>query len=429
MAVKKNTKTSRSITLKVIVIGVLILLMMIPLMFISGGISGRLEYRDEATRKITDSWGGQIAIVAPMLNVPYIEKTYNGGIETHYSKTAPAHADIAVDVKSETRYIGIFDVPVFTATVSIKGKFDNYKPKPGAFLTLELSEFKGLASVPKLNNYEFKPAEKGRGIDVNMSRNDQRYANSTRLKTLSIPANAIDARGNFAINYIVRGSGVITFVPIAKDNTFVMNSNWANPNFGGNFLPETKDINRDGFTAKWRINNLAAGVPTSRLEATNFNGATFSTSFLVPVDNYRNVERAIKYGFLFIMMTFLACFIFEIVGGRPIHPFQYMLAGFAMTIFYILLLSLSEFMSFWVAYFIAAASTVGLITSYVKIGIAKDIGVKKLGMIFGGFTVLYGFLYILLQLQDMALIIGSIGLFSGLATAMYTTRNVKWYDN
>lgn len=172
---------------------------------------------------------------------------------------------------------------------------------------------------------------------------------------------------------------------------------------------------------------MASGIPP-RLNGADVSSALFTTSLLVPVDNYRSAERATKYGSLFILLTFLACFVFEITRKKPIHPFQYLLVGLAMAVFYILLISISEFIPFGWAYLIAAAAVIAMITVYSKFGINKNLSAGQTSVVALALAALYGYLYILLQLQDMALIFGAIGLFIGLAIVMYATRNINWYE-
>jgi inner membrane protein len=146
------------------------------------------------------------------------------------------------------------------------------------------------------------------------------------------------------------------------------------------------------------------------------------------VDGYKNSIRAVKYGILFIVLTFAVCFVFEAANRKPIHPVQYLFIGFAMVIFYTLLISISEFLSFGLAYLIAAFATITLIASYIKFGVVKDMGKKEFFIAALSLVFLYSFLYILLQLRDMALLYGSIGLFAALAALMYMTKNISWYE-
>jgi inner membrane protein len=446
------------------VIGILVLLMLIPLAFVKGTIKGRLEYKKQAESKITDSWGSRILIAAPILNVPFsrkITETDAKGKTTvsytsEYAKFAPKDLNADVNLISQTRYIGIFEVPVFTAEITMKGKFSNiesivslkndisktitYSLK-NAFVSLEINDLKGI-SVPEFiwngEKYDFEPSVLGRPLSLDISAiysyspgiSYTRYyeRNETKmLKSLSSSVNFDNQNGDFEIKFTIKGSESITFAPLAKDNSFRIYSKWTNPNFSGSFLPEAKEITKEGFDATWKINYMASGISQS-LESTNISSSLFTTSLLIPVDNYRSAERATKYGILFIILTFLACFVFEITSKKPIHPFQYLLVGLAMAIFYILLISISEFITFGLAYLIASSAITAMITFYSKFVISKSLTSKQSAIAAAAFATLYGYLYILLQLQDMALIFGSIGLFIGLAIVMYATRNIAWYD-
>ena len=148
---------------------------------------------------------------------------------------------------------------------------------------------------------------------------------------------------------------------------------------------------------------------------------------MFPVDNYRNSERAVKYGILFVALTFLACFVFEIVNKTPVHPFQYILVGTAMAVFYLLLLSISEFCGFGLSYIISAAATIILVSAYIRYGILKKADKKVFGAAVG-LGALYAYLYVLLQLEDLSLFFGTLGLFFGVALVMYATRNINWYE-
>ncbi|MDR3208327.1 MAG: cell envelope integrity protein CreD [Rickettsiales bacterium] len=452
MSDTKNGKINFKIIWKLLTIGALVLVMLIPQLFVSGTLDNRMAYKDEATQKITDAWGGDIIAAAPILNVPYAEKKAKSAeYEIKYLKIAPKTATTFVDIKTQTRYIGIFKVPVFTADVTVRGRFE--KPGAGikentkldaAFVTLELNDLKGVASPPVLKwngaSREFEPLTRGFAAKIKAQRParfgggafERQSYNPYRdmeLKALSSDVRFGNGGAEFEMKFKLKGSNSISFVPVAKNSVVEMKSDWPNPSFSGNFLPDKKEINSKGFAARWDINYLASGIPAAGLENADLSSAAFKTSLTVPVDNYRSAERAMKYGILFITLTFLACFIFELAGGRPIHPFQYLLVGFAMALFYLLLLSISEFMPFSAAYLIAALATIGLLTTYIKTAIIKNMNARRLMIVFGAFAALYAYLYILLVLQDMALIFGSLGLFAGLAAAMRATKNIKWYDN
>ena len=443
-------KLNFSIIWKSVVIGVLILLMLIPLAFVRGTIKGRLEYKDEATSKITSSWGDQILIAAPILNIPYTiqYKEENGktwSTRTEYAKFSPKDLDADVNVISQTRYIGIFEVPVFTAEITMKGSFEKFSKPADAkenesFITLEINDLKGISTPVFVWNgkkAEFEPAVTGIPLSIRVPNVREYspkmsytryydYEETKYLKSLSSRV-LLNDNNTFEIKFNIKGSNAVSFIPLAKDNSFHIYSKWTNPNFSGNFLPDTKEINNGGFSATWNINYMASGIPP-RLDGANLSSSLFTTTLLVPVDNYRAAERATKYGILFIILTFLACFVFEITSKKPIHPFQYLLVGLAMAIFYILLVSISEFIPFGFAYLIAAVSVIALITAYIKFAVIKNLNIKQTAVAASSLSALYVYLYVLLQLQDMALIFGSVSLFVGLAIVMYATRNINWYE-
>ncbi|MCL2389122.1 MAG: cell envelope integrity protein CreD [Elusimicrobia bacterium] len=442
---------------KLVVIGGLILLMLIPLWFVSGVIRDRVRYRDNATRTVTDSWGGRLLVAAPVLNIPYTVRTACAVTNTmtvarHYVKIAPRELNADVNINSQTRRIGIFEVPVFTADFNLSGNFGKLENIDistlhlnEAFITLETNNLSGISPNPVLKwngaAREFEPSTAGRALQADITRLETRQragrvAERSQAWQRPMPLRMLSSRVNFTnddVNYFemqfsLRGSDSVSFVPVAKNNHFNVTSNWAIPNFSGNFLPDSREVTDSGWNAQWHISYLASGIPAIHLEAADFSPAIFTTTLLLLIDNHRAAERATKYGILFIILTFLACFIVEITSKKPVHPFQYLLVGAALTIFYILLLSISEFMSFALAYTISAVATTGLITAYAKFAIAKTMPLKYVAAIFIGLSTLYTYLYILLQLEDMALLFGSISIFVGLAIAMYVTRNINWYE-
>ena len=443
-------KMNFMVILKALVIVVLTLLMLIPLALVSGSVSGRLQYKNDAISKITNSWGGQILIAAPILNIPYTTavKDENGKVVDHtksYAKFAPKNLTADVHIVTQTRTIGIFSVPVYVAEITLTGSFENQKQFADfriaeSFLSLEINDLKGI-STPEISwngqQTSFEPSTKASPLQVTLTSVEEyspsdsytRYydkQDSQMLQSLSAKIPLQDGVNKFTIKFSIKGSQAISFVPLAKDNSFRIRSNWTTPNFSGSFLPDTKTINRTGFDALWNINYLASGIPP-RIDGANLSPSVFTTSLLIPIDNYKSAERARKYGILFIVLTFIACFLFEVLSKKSIHPFQYLLVGLAMSLFYLLLLALSEFMPFALAYLIAAVAIILMITLYAKFAIAKTLTFKQTSIIAGAFVILYGYLYVLLQLKDIALLFGAIGLFVALAAMMYATRNINWY--
>ena len=225
----------------------------------------------------------------------------------------------------------------------------------------------------------------------------------------------------FEISYKLRGTDSIKIDTWGNYSQVKITGNWSSPNFKGDFLPNKRTVADNQFSAEWNIPKIA----TSTLKNPHIE-----VSLLIPIDNYRMTERAMKYSFLFLSLTFMFYFIFEtITKEQQIHPLQYILLGLAMQIFYLLLLAISEFTSFNTAYSIASLMTIGLISLYTHFVIIKEKNKKFSLTICGLLILLYGLLYSLLKLEDYALLTGSFGLFLVIAIIMYVTRNINWYED
>ncbi len=383
-----------------IVLGMLLLLL-IPIMFIYGLLDDRENYQREAIAKVKQAWAGVQVINAPSVNVKIPGK--KGEFTT--KELALNNYDIEILANTEYRKKGMFKVPVYTADVLIKGDFKNtYGNINNLDTTLEfkVSDSKGFVSSPEVKFFskEFE--------HVNSTEYTKRVNSSAKI----IP---------FEIKYQLRGSDSISVVPNGQYNTIEIEGNWANPEFIGNFLPKEKEVRDDGFEGEWTMPAIAVS---------SFETPQAGVSFITPVDNYRMASRALKYAVLFLALTFLAFFIFEIAAEkkRPIHQLQYLMMGGAMLIFYLLLISCSELMAFWAAYTIAAIMTITLIGLYTyNIITAKQD--KKFALIISGIMLmLYIFFYVLLAIEDFSLLIGSLVLFAVMALIMYTTRKVDWFN-
>ena len=380
-----------------IVLGMLLILL-IPIAFMSGIIRDRESYKDEAVNNVKMSWADSQIIYPPSLtlNIPSKKGITKKTLELN-------NYEAEVDVKTETRKKGIFTVPVYIAEVELKGDFINPDGKIkniNTDLSFNVSDSKGFVSQP-----EFKLLS-----DKSATNTSKKYTKTLNTNAKNIP---------FEIKYEIRGINKIYVVPGGINNAIEIEGNWNNPSFDGDFLPKEKEIKNDSFEAEWEIPAIAAS---------SLVNPRAGVSFLTPVDSYRMATRAVKYAFLFLSLTFLAFFIFEIASAkkRPVHQLQYLMMGGAMLIFYLLLLSLSEFCSFGFSYTIAAFMTIALISTYTYFVITKKENVKFTVLITTIMALLYVFLYILLMLQDFSLLIGSIVLFLILGVVMYSTRNVEW---
>lgn len=243
---------------------------------------------------------------------------------------------------------------------------------------------------------------------------------------------AIGQAIDFSISLDVNGSGGIFFAPFGVQNHASLKANWPDPAFRGAFLPAERSVRPDGFDASWRISYYGRDYPqhwtsqsgNDRFSTRSVSDSLFGAQFLSLLDAYRYVERSIKYGILFLVLVFTTFFLFEVTARQKIHPFQYLMVGAALCLFYLLLLSVSEFVGFGLAYLAAAVASTLLITWYCRSFLGG--GMRTL-MIGAGLAGVYTFLYITLRQQDYALLMGAIALFLVLALIMYVTRKVDWY--
>lgn len=393
-----------------------LVILLIPIAFLFGIISDRESYKDEAVKNIEKSWAK-----SQVLNAPEMVLTVGKDKKNPKKELSLGNYNVDVNIKTEIRKKGIFKVPVYTADVVMKGDFKNpYGELKNAKseLQFDVSDSKGFIEAPK-----FKiGSESFRTVDDNV------YVKSLNTNSDRIP---------FEIQYKLRGLNKLSVEPSGTISKISINGNWKDPSFEGNFLPEKRTVTKKDFSATWSIPKIA----TIKSDDDNSQDdqyyvsdddriAKVSVSLLTPVDNYRMATRSVKYAFLFLLLTFVAYFVFEITAekNKPIHPIQYLLIGGALLIFYLLLTSMSEFLPFVLAYIIAVFFTVGLISLYTYFVLTKRENPKFTAIITGVMLLLYAFLYTLLVIQDLSLLIGSLILFVIIAAIMYATRNVEWYD-
>lgn len=379
------------------------LLLLIPIGFMSGIIHDRTNYRDEAVSKVAQSWAGSQSISVPSMSF----KTVNAKKEEVVNELTLNNYEATVNIKTEVRKKGIFKVPVYTAEVTQKGDFENkYGDLGGKQISVgtNISDSRGFVTEPtfKINNGEAKKNQ------------DVVYATALKTNAKLIP---------FEITYKIKGLNDINVVLGGNSNKVSIQGNWKDPEFKGDFLPSEREVTSKDFSAMWSVPQIALSKDAKA-------PSTVSVSLLVPVDSYSMADRSLKYGFLLLALTFLGYFIFEITAKerRKVHPIQYCLLGAAILIFYLLLVSISELITFNVAYLISALMVMGLISVYTYFVITKK---QSLGFSVGITALiglLYAFFYVLLMLQDIALFAGSLGLFAIIAVIMYLTRNVNWYN-
>ena len=440
-----------STVIKLFGVGALILVMLIPLAMIRGVLSDRPERRNEAVNEITDSWGKAQNIIGPVLGVPFQYKFKSmkdttmpdGHVERREVEEMlvanafflPEALKIASDVQTQTLHRGIYDAAVFRAEIKLTGKF---APPDFGALKIDLKDVQWRDAFVTIAASDLRGTREGLVVDWNGTKRSLQPGSqlpgyttgATALLGLDRP---MGEAAEFSIPLDVNGSGGIFFAPFAVQNEAELKSNWPDPGFRGAFLPAERSVRADGFDAKWKVSYYGRDYPqmwTSISGNQRFNEKTVSASlfgaeFLSILDAYRFVERSIKYGVLFLVLVFTTFFLFEVTARQKIHPFQYLMVGAALCLFYLLLLSISEFLGFGPAYLIAAIASTVLITWYCNYFLGG--GVRTL-MIGAGLAGVYTFLYITLRQQDYALLMGAIALFILLAVVMFVTRKVDWYS-
>ena len=420
-----NNWAKNSVTLRLITIAILILILLIPSSMIGSLVNERESRRDEAINEISSKWGRSQTIGGPVLTVPYHPKYRKDLVE--YAHFLPEELDIAGNLNTEMRYCGIYEAVLYNSQLTLKGKFNFPQfqewsiPNDDilwneATLSLGITDLLGVKDTISLTWHDkqltFEP-----GLDTK-----QIFKSGV---SIGVPLNKDVGNYNYEIKLNVNGSQNMMFLPVGKTTTVNLDSPWTAPSFNGDFLPEKRDITEDGFTASWKLLNLNRNYPQSWLNETQkIQKPMFGVELLLPVDEYKKTDRAVKYSSLFIFLTFLAFFLIETINKKRIHPIQYLLVGFAITLFYLLLLSLSEYLRFSYAYLIGSIAILLMVAVYSK-SILKKFSLSLLiGLVI---ALLYGFFYTLLQLQDYSLLLGSIGLFIILAIVMVVTRNINWY--
>ena len=443
-------RRQNSTILKLLGVGALILVMLVPLLMIQSVLSERLARRNEAVDEITSAWGKEQNILGPVLCIPYRFRmmvvrempTSDGRVERREVEESalgtayflPEVLKIGGAVQTQLLHRGIYDAAVFRAQITLSGRFgvpDFAALKidhadvvwSDAFVTIAASDLRGTREGLVLD---------WGGVKRPLLPGSQLPGYTTGATGTLGNEQAITAPVEFAIPLDVNGSGGIFFAPFGVQNEAELKSNWPDPGFRGAFLPAERSVRPDGFEAKWKISYYGRDYPqqwTSRSGNERFNERTVSASLfgaqlLSILDAYRFVERSIKYGVLFFVLVFTTFFLFEMTARQKIHPFQYLMVGAALCLFYLALLSISEFIGFGWAYLIAAVVATGLITWYCRYFLGG--GVRTL-MIGAGLAGVYTFLYITLRQQDYALLLGSVALFAVLALVMFVTRKVDWY--
>ncbi len=422
---------SNKILFKGLIAGGLVLIMLIPTLIVQNLVEEREARQKEVVKEVSAKWATSQTLAGPFLMIPYTESVIDKEGKPVFVKKELVILSQKMNVRGEitpvSRPRSIYKVLLYKSNIDIAGSFNPNWPSgidtsrldfAKAKLCFGISDFKGIEEEIAIN-FNNKALSLSPGLPEN---------NISRTG-LSVPVMmtqaTLQAGMDYKLNVKLKGSEKLHFMPLSANSSFTLKSSWPNPSFDGNALPNERSIHTNGFDAKWNYNqaNLPFGTVLKNEVAVN-DDISFGVSMVQPADQYNKTMRSIKYAILIIGLTFALFFIIEIMQGKPFHPVQYVLVGLALVIFYTLLLAISEYILFDYAYPLAAGATILLVALYAKSHFQSW---KTAGIFAAVLSMLYGFIFILLRLEDTALLVGSIGLFIVLALVMYVSRKVNWY--
>ena len=453
---KPMRKFSQGYTFKIILLVLLVLLLLIPLTMIRGLINERSRTADSAESGIMEAWGSELVAAGPVIAIPGIRteeirtRTERDGekidivTEPFTLIISPQELVIKADFETEIRKRGIFSVPLFYGGLSLSGSFNptqalasllpNEKIAPEqAELIIVLSSQKGIRKIETAQwngiGLFFQPGSKGLYLARRIQSIGSRYTNSFSGSGIyaALPGFA-DEETAFEISIAIQGGRLVRFLPMGQDTRATITADWASPSFQGSFLPGSSDVTDTGFNAVWDISYLSRDIPLywkmGSGENSDFSDSLFGFNFFRAVDTYSLNTRAVKYAILFLIVPFLTLFLLEVFTKKRIHPVPYLLSGIANVIFYLLLLSLSEQMPFYLAYLAAALAVIVLLTLYSRSLLPSWNKSWYMGLVV---TISYILLYAVLNAESYALLIGSVGAFTVVALVMFLTRKLNWY--
>jgi inner membrane protein len=346
----------------------------------------------------------------------------------------PKHLSIATDVKAERRAKSIYEVLVYRGTARLTGSFVGFT-KPRADVppeTIDWSGAKLLVGLSDLTALRSLTVTVGQQPPVAADALEQESLLSSSVAA-AIPLSAADlARPiDFAISMDFRGSSALSFTPVGDETRIGLDADWPHPDFSGRSLPDDRTITERGFTAHWSVGSIARAFPASwrlgEVNPENLWTTAVGVAFVEPGDVHQQTDRILKYGLLVIGLTFATIFINGLIARGPtarrVHPVQYLLVGAALCLFYLLLLSLAEQIGFAPAYVIASAADIALVAWYAWRTMSRMLGYVTAVLL----AALQSYMYMLLQMEDYALLSGTVALFLALLAAMIATRNIDWY--
>ena len=434
--------------LKLLLVCALALLMSIPAFFVFMLLSDRTHRAEQVTSEVSQLVGGEQTFLGPVLAISYVmppaakDQAAGAGVFIVF----PATGEATIGSSSSVRRRSLFKVPVYQADVAFHAHFDlkgaqAFAPR-GAVIDSARAEFIVGATDPRGARADvlFKVGGQSRSVapatvlqsgTAGMPPDAARAVGALPdlgLKFFAASASGISPSDPFDVDATLKFSGAKRFavLPFAKTTRLHVTGDWPSPSFDGGFLPDTRRIDAKGFSAAWTVPFIARGVPAqgeSEVIA-RLQPSALGVSFVEPANPYQSVARSLKYALMFVGLVFLAYFLFETTQGKRVHPAQYVLIGLAQVVFYLMLLSIAERLGFDIAFLIAAGATVALISAYAGwVFESRRQGVIALMV----FSLLYGLIYVLMRLEDLALLVGALVSFAAIAVVMYVTRRLDWY--
>lgn len=422
---------NKRLALKSIAIGIIALLLLIPIKMVEGLIEEREYTAKQALKEVFNQWGGEQLIIAPNISYDLKIKYYDSNEKkTEYIKRPvkilPESLKINGNVTSKQLKRGIYEIVTYDAPIEISGYFLITNNMLGSEMVnqqvnIAISDIKGISKEVKLTLGE---------KEYTMIPNGESYLSTKRLSAgIDMSQWKVGEQVPFKMVLKLNGSQSLKFLPIGKETKVSLTSNCQTPSFCGNFLPETRDVRDDGFSSEWNVSYINRSYPQVIVGAVDtnvtnaFEDSVFGVNLLIPVQHYQKTLRCVKYAELFVLLTFVLFFFIEIVQKKKVHPLQYTLVGLALTLFYSLLLSISEHLGFVPAYMIASVMTIALITLFTY-GVLK---IRKTAAYVGvALTGLYTYIFVLIRMETYALLAGSLGLFVILAVLMYISQRINW---
>jgi inner membrane protein len=437
----------RALVFKLFGVAFIGLLLFIPLGMVQSTLSERWGRYHEAVQSITQTWGGAQRVAGPVLVVPYTYKV--SGLETRLVDGRRVEVSVDQEKRGEAVFLpeslvisgtvvpsirkrGIYETPVYAAKLAMTGKF---AAPSFEFLTLrglepQWAQARVCVVISDLRGTQEDLLLKW-GSDALALQPGARF--SGMGAGVHAPVKLVAGEGRaFSLELMLNGSEALRFLPLGRQTEVKLKSTWADPSFGGAYLPTEREVSPEGFSAAWRVSYYGRSFPQQWAEgsdvqptAQKIEEAGFGVSLMEPVSAYRTVERAIKYGVLFVTLVFTTFFLFEAVCGLRLNALNYLLVGAALCLFYLGVLALAEFLAFGMSYALAAGASTVLIALYAWRILRSGRRAWLVGGMLGG---VYGYLYFVLQMDDFALLAGTGALFVVLAAVMYATRRLEGHE-